>query len=38
LRGGTRRRVRGRRDDEPSDLYEVIRQRYEHGSIIITLN
>ena len=24
------------RDDEPIDLYEIIRQRYEHGSTIIT--
>ena len=24
--------------DEPLDLYEVIRKRYEHGSIIITSN
>jgi DNA replication protein DnaC len=24
--------------DEPIDLYEVIRQRYEHGSLIITSN
>jgi DNA replication protein DnaC len=30
--------LRPMRDDEPSDLYEVIRQRYEHGSIIITSN
>ena len=24
--------------DEPIDLYEIIRQRYEHGSMIITSN
>lgn len=24
--------------DEPIDLYEIIRQRYEHGSTIITSN
>jgi DNA replication protein DnaC len=30
--------LRPMRDDEPSDLYDVIRQRYEHGSIIITSN
>jgi DNA replication protein DnaC len=26
------------RDDEPADLYEVIRQRYDHGSTLITSN
>lgn len=26
------------RDDEPADLYEVIRQRYDHGSTVITSN
>ena len=26
------------RHDEPIDLYEVIRQRYEHGSTIITID
>lgn len=30
--------LRPMRDDEPSDLYEIIRQRYEHGSIAITSN
>ena len=24
--------------DEPIDLYEIIRQRYEHGSMIVTSN
>jgi DNA replication protein DnaC len=26
------------RGDEPADLYEIIRQRYEHGAMIITSN
>ncbi|MFN3327081.1 MAG: IS21-like element helper ATPase IstB [Bryobacteraceae bacterium] len=26
------------RGDEPADLYEVIRQRYEHGAMVITSN
>ena len=30
--------LRPLRHDEPIDLYEVIRQRYEHGSTIITSN
>ena len=30
--------LRGLRDEEPEDLYEVIRQRYEHGSTMITSN
>lgn len=30
--------LRPLQDDEPIDLYEVIRQRYEHGSMIVTSN
>jgi len=30
--------LRGLRDDEPLDLYEVIRGRYERGSLVITSN
>ena len=30
--------LRPLRHDEPIDLYEVIRQRYERGSTIITSN
>ena len=30
--------LRPLRHDEPIDLYEIIRQRYEHGSTIITSN
>lgn len=30
--------LRGLRDDEPMDLYEVIRHRYEQGAVIITSN
>ena len=30
--------LRGLRDDEPLDLYEIIRGRYERGSMIITSN
>ena len=30
--------LRPLRDQEPLDLYEVIRQRYEHGSIVVTSN
>lgn len=30
--------LRALRDEEPEDLYEVIRQRYEHGSTVITSN
>ena len=30
--------LRGLRDDEPMDLYEVIRHRYELGAVIITSN
>lgn len=30
--------LRPMRDDEPMDLYEVIRQRYEQGALIITSN
>jgi DNA replication protein DnaC len=30
--------LRPLRDDEPLDLYEVIRQRYEHGATLITSN
>lgn len=30
--------LRPLKDDEPLDLYEIIRQRYERGSIIITSN
>lgn len=30
--------LRPLRDDEPVDLYEIIRQRYEHGSMVITSN
>ena len=30
--------LRGLRDDEPLDLYEIIRARYERGSMIITSN
>lgn len=30
--------LRPMRDDEPLDLYEVIRQRYEQGALVITSN
>jgi DNA replication protein DnaC len=30
--------LRPMRDDEPMDLYEVIRQRYEQGALVITSN
>ncbi|NJM55590.1 MAG: ATP-binding protein [Verrucomicrobiae bacterium] len=30
--------LRPLRDDEPLDLYELIRARYEHGSLVITSN
>lgn len=30
--------LRPLRDDEPDDLYEIIRQRYERGSMVITSN
>jgi DNA replication protein DnaC len=30
--------LRPLRDEEPEDLYEVIRQRYEHGSTVLTSN
>ena len=30
--------LRSLTDDEPLDLYEVIRQRYERGSMVITSN
>jgi DNA replication protein DnaC len=30
--------LRALRDDEPVDLYEIIRRRYERGSLIITSN
>ena len=30
--------LRGLAQDEPADLYEIVRNRYEHGSTIITSN
>jgi DNA replication protein DnaC len=30
--------LRPLRDEEPEDLYEIIRQRYEHGATLITSN
>lgn len=30
--------LRGLAQDEPADLYEIVRRRYEHGSTIITSN